>query len=336
MIATTEALLAVPNQTVLSVFENRDSSGAARKTREELRRIRRQQQSTEASTYDPNTAQVLQALNTATLCPTHNLQAWNCSRCANTTYFNDHFQFAPHEIRLVKAGGTTGRALLALVAPDHERRWIVTAIRGTVDAIIDDWIDDLELWQEQFDHRDNSPFSGAKVHAGFLKSWRQLHGNGLLSTVENARKEWPAYRLVITGHSLGGSVAALMAAFIASSSPEEPYQPLLYTFGQPRVGDSKFAEVFHTVLPDSKRVVHNRDIIVHYPFKVSYWRGALYNYHHTPGEVWLFENSTARTNRCTEGDGEDPKCSDSVEIIEWSGADHTTYFAPLDAGPCYN
>lgn len=275
VIATTEALLAVPDQTVLSVFETRESPVGAPETGGELRRFRRQQQSADA--YDQNTAELLQALNTATLCPTHNVQAWNCSRCANTTYFERHFRFAPHEIRLIEAGGPTNSgesALLALVAPDHNRRWIVTSVRGTVDAIIEDWVEDLELWQEPFDRRERSPFSGAKVHAGFLKSWRQLHGNGLVSAVENARNEWPGYRLVITGHSLGGSVAALMAAFLAASNSEEEQQPLIYTFGQPRVGDTKFAKVYHTLLPASKRVVHNHDIIPHYPFRVSYWHGA--------------------------------------------------------------
>lgn len=281
VINTTEDLWAVPDQTVLSVYEESypPPDGTSSIGRE-LRRFRRQQNfGTSPSSYDHSTAELLQALNTATLCPAHNVQAWNCSRCSNTTYFKRHFQFAQHEIRLVQAGGATVRgdaALLALVAPDHERQWIVTSVRGTVDAILEDWVDDLELFQEPFDRRENSPFSGAKVHAGFLKAWRQLHGNGLLSAVNDVQMENPGYRLVITGHSLGGSVAALMAAFIVSSSAAQEQHPLLYTFGQPRVGDSKFAEVYRTFLPDSKRIVHNHDIIPHYPFRTSYWRGALW------------------------------------------------------------
>jgi len=90
----------------------------------------------------------------------------------------------------------------------------------------------------------------------------------------------------------------------------------------------------------------------------------LYEYHHEPREVWLYllrahpnpsindvplvvgsiddnalprsryENSTARATEC-DGSGEDPTRSDSVELLELSGEDHTTYFAPLDAGPCF-
>ena len=80
------------------------------------------------------------------------------------------------------------------------------------------------------------------------------------------------------------------------------------------------------------------DIIPHYPFRTSYWSGALYEYHHEPREIWLAKsgsrNSTARATEC-DGSGEDPTCSDSVELLELSGEDHTTYFAPLDAGPCF-
>ena len=135
-----------------------------------------------------------------------------------------------------------------------------------MDDILEDWLDDLELWQEPFDRREDSTFADAKVHAGFLKPWWQLHGNSL-SAVEAAQRVWSGYQLVITGHSLGGSLAALMAASLASSEPEQE-PPTVYTFGQPRVGDPKFAEVYQMLLPDAKRVVHNRDIIPHYPFRV--------------------------------------------------------------------
>ena len=275
VIVTAKDLLAVPEQTVLSVHEDKPPT-IDRPSTIELHRFRRQQNARASSPYDQETAELLQAVNTATLCPAPNVQAWNCSRCANTTYFKRFFRFTPHEIQIVEAGeNTDGRAaLMALVAPDHERRWIVAAIRGTVDDILEDWLDDLELWQEPFDRREDSAFADAKVHAGFLKSWRQLHGNGLLSAVEAAQRVWPGYQLVITGHSLGGSLAALMAAFVASSKPEQE-PPLVYTFGSPRVGDPKFAEVYQMLLPDAKRVVHNRDIIPHYPFRVSYWRGPL-------------------------------------------------------------
>jgi hypothetical protein len=195
-ITTSEALFAVPEQTVLSVYEDApdadadadaDAASSSTGEDEELRRHRRRQQEQEqqpgrgfgtngtigreqmsaSSPYDHETAEMLQALNTATLCPPNNLRAWNCSRCANSSYFSRHFEFAPSEIQIVEAGGSSdggsggsSATLLALVAPDHGRRWVVVAVRGTVDAIITDWILDLELWQEPFDRRPSSPFAG--------------------------------------------------------------------------------------------------------------------------------------------------------------------------------
>jgi hypothetical protein len=69
-----------------------------------------------------------------------------------------------------------------------------------------------------------------------------------------------------------------MAAHLVSSDElaQAEQQPLVYTFGEPRLGDAKWSEVYHSLLPDSKRVVHNHDLIPHYPFRVSYWRGTCF------------------------------------------------------------
>ncbi len=80
-------------------------------------------------------------------------------------------------------------------------------------------------------------------------------------------------RIWITGHSLGGALAALAAAetrFIAGA-------PLagLYTYGQPRVGDLQFANQFDSALRSvSFRYVNDKDIVPRVPLFTAGYRHA--------------------------------------------------------------
>ena len=138
----------LPDETVLDVFE-------APPDEHELRRLNDHPQ------YDLETARSLQAVNVATLCPASSLRNWSCSRCAASG-----FSFLPAEIHVLEAGANND--LLAVVAPDHSRGWLVVALRGTVDKILLDWIIDLEFDQRPFEL---PGFAGALVHAGFLGAW---------------------------------------------------------------------------------------------------------------------------------------------------------------------
>lgn len=59
------------------------------------------------------------------------------------------------------------------------------------------------------------------------------------------------------------------------------------TFGQPRIGNAAFASCFYKYIPDTFRIVHDRDIVPHLPPYYSfYWK----SYHHFPREVLPSEN----------------------------------------------
>ena len=90
--------------------------------------------------------------------------------------------------------------------------------------------------------------------------------------------KYPGKDLVITGASLGGALATIAAIELHSkiTSISE-----LHTYGSPRVGDINFSMFVKTRIPNSLRVVHNRDIVPHVPLISQ-------NYHHISFEV-LFD-----------------------------------------------
>ena len=108
----------LPDQTVLDAYEHRP----------ELRRVQSAAWLLQTP-YAMETARALQELNVATLCPAPLLRAWNCSRCRSSS-----FGFLPNETHVVEVG--TRNSLLAVVAPDHRRLWVVVALRGTIDSIV--------------------------------------------------------------------------------------------------------------------------------------------------------------------------------------------------------
>jgi hypothetical protein len=98
-------------------------------------------------------------------------------------------------------------------------------------------------------------------------------------------------RLYITGHSLGGAMAALMAVMIQHEHKYKRIAELLsavYTFGQPMIGDPNFAKACdkHPFLHKNViRYVYDSDPVPHVPPKTSgpfmhFGRERLYRIHY--------------------------------------------------------
>lgn len=80
----------------------------------------------------------------------------------------------------------------------------------------------------------------------------------------------PAAELVVTGHSLGAALSTLYVLDNASNSRIN--NPLVCTFGSPRVGDAGFVGAFNALDLTSWRVVNAPDIIPDLPPKVFGYR----------------------------------------------------------------
>ncbi|KAF2684768.1 lipase precursor [Lentithecium fluviatile CBS 122367] len=72
------------------------------------------------------------------------------------------------------------------------------------------------------------------VHMGFYSSWLNTR-KVILPQLTEAIEQYPAYKLVLVGHSLGGAVAALAGLDLKARG----WDPKVTTFGEPRVGNKE-------------------------------------------------------------------------------------------------
>ncbi|KAH8073897.1 phospholipase [Aureococcus anophagefferens] len=101
------------------------------------------------------------------------------------------------------------------------------------------------------------------VHNGFWRAYAGVRPR-LLAAVAKALDGEPLCRVLCCGHSLGGALAQVAAADLATHClPQRRKQTRLscYTFGSPRVGNHIWARTFDALVPDAYRVVADGDVV---------------------------------------------------------------------------
>ncbi|CAK0833970.1 unnamed protein product, partial [Prorocentrum cordatum] len=147
------------------------------------------------------------------------------------------------------------------------------------------------------DYAPQAAYHGTLVHPGFLGEWGSLKPciEAALDSYGCGQERNP---IGITGHSLGGALAALAAfdfGVAGSFSVSE-----VYTFGMPRVGNADFADRFERLYQDRFfRVVNALDPFVSMPprWVLYYWPPFHYSYEHLYPEV--FYPGSVDTPGCT-------------------------------------
>lgn len=163
-------------------------------------------------------------------------------------------------------GDSSGIA--GFVSVDHDAQVIVFSVRGS--SNIRNWITNAQfLWADCDLTRE------CKLHTGFFNAWREM-ANGAIGAVRDSLDAHPDYAVVATGHSLGGAVAAIGAAYMrAEGIPVD-----VYTYGAPRAGNDYFAN-FATGQPGSDfRITHGSDPVSRLP-------PITLGYRHTTPEYWF-------------------------------------------------
>lgn len=160
------------------------------------------------------------------------------------------------------------------VATNHARQEVVLSVRGSNN--IRNWISNIAFsWT-------NCPFvSDCKVHTGFQAAWDEI-SSAAQNAVSSALAANPGYRVVATGHSLGGAVATLGAVYMRHAGR----QVEVYSYGSPRVGNDKFANFVTGQGAGEYRVTHTDDPVPRLP-------PIVFGYRHTTPEYWLTSEATS-------------------------------------------
>ncbi|EPY15777.1 triacylglycerol lipase [Strigomonas culicis] len=252
----------------------------------------------------------------AAYCRLEDLAAWSCGPSCDLYPDVEVFNVYAND-SLVSVGYS---------AVSHREERILFAFRGT--SCVTNWLSDLTFWHMPYP-RDGPCGANCTVHRGFYLTYESIMPLLLLDALV-LRALYPTYRVLVTGHSLGGALATLCAAdllqlyaVLGRGAARRP-DVQLYTFGAPRVGNDAFVRWLAGALPagGSYRVTHRSDAVPHLP--PQSW-----GYVHLPREVWFTDGleppEDARGYRVCADDAaaEDPTCSDSTWAT--SVADHLSY-----------
>jgi len=166
------------------------------------------------------------------------------------------FEYAPGGLTIVDTQGFSFQ--------DPENIYI--AFRGT-EIRPRDILTDLSATSTSF------PFGPGTVHSGFSDAFAAVVPQ-LTEFLSNCDK---SKNVILCGHSLGGALATLCAAWVRQTTPR---QVMLYTFGSPRVGCRDFVEHYSkTASFPAFRVANPTDIVPSVPWDTA------------GGDLDKFENS---------------------------------------------
>jgi len=169
-------------------------------------------------------------------------------------------QIAEYALRAYSEKTYDIKGAQVLVVEDDD--YVVIAFRGTEDA--DDVITDLRAtpWY--------SREIGVWCHAGFLKSLRHLT-RPLKGHIKHGK------RVVLTGHSLGGAMAQIYAAYLVKRG----FLPELTTFGAPRAGMAGLCKLSSQC--EGQRYARDGDSVTEVPVYIPF----LFPYEHDRNETPL-------------------------------------------------
>ncbi|KAJ1646199.1 hypothetical protein LPJ64_002303 [Coemansia asiatica] len=194
------------------------------------------------------------------------------------------------------------------IAINRHRREILVVYRGSV--VIGDWIEDYTANLVDFPES----VSGSRVSMGFLEGYQSANPQ-VMDTVLQLANEYPEYRIIAAGHSLGGARASLFVADVSVNHPELIPRIEMYTYGKPRCGNNMYAQYMDSLGITYVRQIYKGDLYPHLPIKQL-------GYVHFGAEVWIPEDDKYVICQSSDYGG----CSESLPLARLNKEEHYEYY----------
>ncbi|KAH6633249.1 Alpha/Beta hydrolase protein [Boeremia exigua] len=161
------------------------------------------------------------------------------------------------------------------VATDTTNKLIVLSFRGS--RSVRNWITNLS-----FPVASTSICTNCSSSIGFWQSWLEAQTN-VVAAIKKAQAQYPTFKVVATGHSLGGALASLAASVLRNQGITVD----LYTYGAPKVGLQPLADyITSTTKGQNYRVTHKFDPVPKLP-------PTFLGYRHTSPEYYITTGNSA-------------------------------------------
>jgi triacylglycerol lipase len=124
----------------------------------------------------------------------------------------------------------------------------IVAFAGTDPLVLANWITDFDA------HIDRDTGTSRGYNTAAAAVWPHVKALVEKSIATHSK-------VIVTGHSLGGALAALTANWLEADAAAGGVQ-CVYTFGMPRAGDAAFAAAYDAALGDrTYRLVYQNDVV---------------------------------------------------------------------------
>ena len=223
----------------------------------------------------------------------------------------------------------------SFVGYDEKENSIIVSFRGT--SNVQNGIQDITALQ--IAPYDEIP--QVLVHKGFYQAYLSVKRD-IWPSITSLQSVYSNAKLLITGHSEGAALSSLCAFDMAYLGNQKNI--IVYNFGQPRVGNKAFADLYKNLIPTYYRITHWRDVVPQVPatsgliqlhyinlmgndvkVQVPFTSGI--EYQHLANEVHYSEAQEA-FQVCSSVNGEDsnPYCESAYNMNDcFSILDHLTY-----------
>jgi predicted lipase len=141
------------------------------------------------------------------------------------------------------------------IAKDETR--LVIAFRGT--SSLKDAMTDIQIGKVKYPKVRRWIFK-PKTHKGFHHAYTSINKDAI-EIIKNELSQAP-YTVYCTGHSLGATLASLFALELKKSLK---INPILYTYGSPKIGNRWFKRHFNGKVEKSYRIVNDEDPVPQLP-----------------------------------------------------------------------